>query len=272
MTAATIPAAIGRGATAGWGTRLARREPAGKPVRREGPVPGTPGGNLLKERAVRETRLAPEEPDSQAGLERSAVVAEQAALAELAARCLAGDAAAWEQLAKTQHRKVYGLCYRFTGSATESEDLTQEVFLKMYRNLGNFDPARGSFGTWLTTLTRNLLVDNYRRSRMDRASDSLDESVDGEEDGPSRLERLADSRPGQEHHVAGLELKAKIQHALAQVSPELREAVILRDLEDMDYKDIAEVLHVPQGTVKSRISRGRSELARLLKGMEGKVM
>ena len=132
----------------------------------------------------------------QAGLERPAVAAEQAALAELAARCLAGDAAAWEKLAKTQHRKVYGLCYRFTGSATESEDLTQEVFLKMYRNLGSFDPARGSFGTWLTTLTRNLLVDNYRRSRMERASDSLDESVDGEEDGPSKLERLADSRPG----------------------------------------------------------------------------
>jgi RNA polymerase sigma-70 factor (ECF subfamily) len=200
------------------------------------------------------------------------MVAEQAALAELAARCLAGDGAAWEQLAKTQHRKVYGLCYRFTGSATDAEDLTQEVFLKMYRNLASFDPGRGGFGTWLTTLTRNLLVDNYRRRRMDRASDSLDESIDGEEDGPTRVERLADSRPGQEHHVAGLELQAQVQQALAQVSPELREAVILRDLEDMDYKDIAEVLGVPQGTVKSRISRGRSELARLLKGTEGKVM
>ncbi len=271
MTVATIPAMIDRSATAGWGTRLARRGPAGKPVRREAPM-GAPRGRPSEEKSVRETRLAPEEPDSQAGMERAAATADQAALAELAARCLAGDPAAWEQLARTQHRKVYGLCYRFTGSATEAEDLTQEVFLKMYRNLGSFDPARGSFGTWLTTLTRNLLVDNYRRSRMERASDSLDESVDGEEDGPSRLERLADSRPGQDHHVAGLELKAQIQHALAKVSPELREAVILRDLEDMDYKEIAEVLHIPQGTVKSRISRGRSELARLLKGMEGKVM
>jgi RNA polymerase sigma-70 factor (ECF subfamily) len=72
--------------------------------------------------------------------------------------------------------------------------------------------------------------------------------------------------------VAGLELRAQIQQALAKVSAELREAVILRDLEDMDYKEIAEVLNVPQGTVKSRISRGRSELARLLKSMEGKVM
>ena len=96
--------------------------------------------------------------------------------------------------------------------------------------------------------------------------------MDGEDDGPSKLERLADWRPGQDHHVAGLELKAQIQQALAKVSPDLREAVILRDLEDMDYKEIAEILGVPQGTVKSRISRGRSELARLLKGMEGKVM
>lgn len=221
---------------------------------------------------MKEPRLAPQEPESRAGLDRTAAVAEQAALAALAARCLAGDPVAWEQLARTQHRKVYGLCYRFTGSATEAEDLTQEVFLKMYRNLASFDPARGGFGTWLTTLTRNLLVDNYRRSRMDRASDSLDESLDGEDDGPTKIERLADSRPSQEHHVAGLELRARIQQALSQVSPELREAVILRDLEDMDYKDIADVLHIPQGTVKSRISRGRSELARLLKSTEGKVM
>ena len=72
--------------------------------------------------------------------------------------------------------------------------------------------------------------------------------------------------------MAGLELKVQIQRALAQVSPELREAVILRDLEDMDYREIAEILRIPQGTVKSRISRGRSELARLLKCIEGQVM
>ena len=148
----------------------------------------------------------------------------------------------------------------------------QEVFFKVYRNLRSFDPARASFGVWLTALTRNLLVDHYRRSRMDRASESLDESATGEDDGPTRAERLADPRNSQERHVAGVELRAKIQAALAQVSPELREAVILRDLEDMDYREIADTLCIPQGTVKSRISRGRAELARLLKGMEGQVM
>jgi len=144
----------------------------------------------------------------------------------------------------------------------------------MFRNLDNFDPTRGGFTTWLTTLTRNLLVDNYRRTRMDRVSDSLDESLDseGEGGGATKADRLVDSGRSQEQHVAGLELRAQIQEALKQVSPELREAVILRDLEDMDYKEIAEVLGVPQGTVKSRISRGRSELARLLKRIEGQVM
>ena len=193
-------------------------------------------------------------------------------LADLAARCLAGDAVAWETLARTQHRRVYGICYRFTGSQANAEDMTQEAFLKMYRNLGNFDATKGGFTTWLTTLTRNLLVDNYRRSRMDRVSDSLDETYDGEDDGMTRADKLADGGKSQEQIVSGQQLRVQIQAALKQVSPELREAVILRDLEDMDYKDIAEVLGVPQGTVKSRISRGRAELARLLKRIEGQVM
>jgi RNA polymerase sigma-70 factor (ECF subfamily) len=199
-------------------------------------------------------------------------MAEQKALAEVARRCLAGDAAAGEQMAKSQHRRIYGICYRFTGSASEAEDLTQDAFLKIYKNLASFDPEKGGFTTWVTTLTRNLLVDNYRRSRMDRASESLDETYEGEDNGPTKAERLADGGRSQEQHVSGLELRAQIQEALKQVSPELREAVILRDLEDMDYKDIAEILGVPQGTVKSRISRGRAELARLLKRIEGQVM
>lgn len=204
--------------------------------------------------------------------ERAAQVAEARAMAELAARCVAGDSAAWEQLARTQHRRIYGICYRFLGDAAEAEDVTQDVFIKVFRNLESFDASRGSFNTWLTTLTRNLLVDTYRRGRNDRVTDSLDESQDNEEDGPTRLDRLADPGRSQEQHVAGLELRAQIQAALQQVSPELREAVILRDIEDMDYKDIADALGVPTGTVKSRISRGRAELAKLLQRIEGQVM
>jgi RNA polymerase sigma-70 factor, ECF subfamily len=85
-------------------------------------------------------------------------------------------------------------------------------------------------------------------------------------------DRLADPRPSQESYAAGMELKIRIQQALAQLSPELREAVVFRDLEDMDYKEIAQVLRIPEGTVKSRISRGRGELARILQRIEGQVV
>jgi RNA polymerase sigma-70 factor (ECF subfamily) len=200
-------------------------------------------------------------------------VAETLALHQVVFACMRGDSAAWQQLVLTQHRRVYGICYRFTGSPTDAEDLTQDVFLKVYRNLQGFDPEKGAFTTWLTTLTRNLLVDHCRRTRQDRATDSLDEPARGDEsEGPTMADRLADTRPGQMHRVAQMEMRSRIQHALKQLSPELREAVILRDLQDMDYKEIAAVLHVPEGTVKSRISRGRAELARMLGRTEGQVM
>ncbi len=198
--------------------------------------------------------------------------AEQDALVRLVAQCMAGDQRAWHQMVTGQHRRVYAICYRFIGDAAEAEDVTQDVFLKVYRNLASFDAGKGSFQTWITTLTRNMLVDNYRRTKLDRATDSMDISLSSEEDGPTMSERLADTRPNQEQRYAGLELKAAIQHALKKVSPELREAVILRDLEDMDYKEIAVVLKIPEGTVKSRISRGRAELARLLQRIEGQVI
>jgi RNA polymerase sigma-70 factor (ECF subfamily) len=204
--------------------------------------------------------------------EAAAYEVTQLATQKLVRQCIAGEQQAWQQLVVSQHRRIYAICYRFTGCGTDAEDLTQDVFLKVYKNLPSFDATKGSFQTWITTLTRNLLVDHFRRTRLDRATDSLDATFDGEDDGPTMAERLADPRPSQEQHVAGLELKVRIQAALAELSPELREAVILRDLEDMDYKEISQVLRIPEGTVKSRISRGRGELARRLQRIEGQVM
>ena len=216
--------------------------------------------------------LVPPSKSFEATLERTPEQeAAQEALAKLVRQCIAGDSQAWQQLVVSQHRRIYSICYRFTGSSTDAEDLTQDVFLKLFKNLSSFDLQKGSFQTWITTLARNLLVDHFRRTRLDRASDSLDATFDGEEDGPTMADRLADPRESQEKHVASLQLKARIQDALKQLSPELREAVILRDLEDMDYKDIAQVLRIPEGTVKSRISRGRGELARLLQRIEKQV-
>jgi len=229
------------------------------------PLPG-PRGTLLPPTKSLEAKL--ERTPQQDATQEAA----QEALAKLVRQCMAGDSQAWQQLVASQHRRIYAICYRFTGSGTDAEDLTQEVFLKLYRNLASFDTQKGSFQTWITTLARNLLVDHFRRTRLERASESLDATFDGEEDGPTMADRLADPAPSQEQHVAGLELKVRIQNALKQLSPELREAVILRDLEDMDYKEISQVLRIPEGTVKSRISRGRGELAKLLQRIEGQVV
>ena len=190
----------------------------------------------------------------------------------LVEKCLRGDGGAWAELVRSHHRRVYGMCYRFTGSAHDAEDLTQEVFLKLYGNLRSFNSEKGSFTTWITTLTRNLLVDHFRRSRMERSTDSLDAGWDAAEETRSGAELLQYARRSPHDHTVARELERMVQGALAKVSPELREAVILRDLEDMDYKEIALVLRVPEGTVKSRISRGRAELARLLGRNKKQVM
>ncbi len=185
--------------------------------------------------------------------------------------CMDGDSGAWAELVREHHRRVYGLCYRFTGNPADAEDLTQDVFLKIYSNLSSFDFGRGSLQVWITTMTRNLLVDNFRRTRNQRATGSLDEGWDATEE-LRPVDRLMAAGPSPHETAAQKELAKMVQGALAKVSPELREAVILRDLQDMDYKEIAQVLGIPEGTVKSRISRGRAELARLLERNKREVM
>lgn len=185
-------------------------------------------------------------------------------VAALVRRCIAGDSVAWEEIVQLQHRRIYNICYRFTGRPEDAEDLTQEVFIKVYRTLKTYDAQRGAFHTWVATMTRNLLVDHFRKSKQERLTDSLDASQSQEEDGPSLHERLADGGRGPQSRVEQAEKQKLVHAALQKLSPELREAVILRDLQDMDYREIAQILRVPEGTVKSRINRGRTELGRLL--------
>jgi RNA polymerase sigma factor (sigma-70 family) len=182
----------------------------------------------------------------------------------LVRRCVSGDAAAWQEIVQQYHRRIYNICYRFSGSADDASDLAQEVFIKMYRTLGSFDTSRASFMTWVTTVTRNLLVDHFRKGKYDRITDSLDAAPAAQEDGLTLAEQLEDKGASPEARVRSQETQRLVHEALKRLSPELREAVILRDLQDLDYKDIAKVLNVPEGTVKSRINRGRTELARLL--------
>lgn len=182
----------------------------------------------------------------------------------LVRRCIAGDAAAWEEIVQRYHRRIYNICYRFAGTADDAQDLTQDVFIKMYRTLGSYDVERGAFMTWVTTMTRNLLVDHFRKTKQDRMTDSLDGAPSEHEDAMPLSDQIQDKGLPPDARAQSRETSETVHRALEKLSPELREAVILRDLQDLDYREIASVLKVPEGTVKSRINRGRAELARLL--------
>jgi RNA polymerase sigma-70 factor (ECF subfamily) len=177
----------------------------------------------------------------------------------LVSRCLDGDEAAWEELVRQHTRQVYGLCFRFTNSAQEAQDLTQDVFLRVFKTIKTFRSAEGSFHTWLARVTRNLLIDHYRRTRQERVTDSIEEQL------PMLQEKGGSAAARPDQALAGLEASEILQATLQKLSPDLREAVILRDLQEMEYREIADVLDIPEGTVKSRINRGRAELARLLR-------
>lgn len=188
----------------------------------------------------------------------SSTVSELDLDAKLVERCLAGDESAWEDLVKAHTKRVYGICYRFTGKDSEAQDLTQDVFLRVFRSVKSFRAGEGSFVVWLTRLTRNLLIDHYRRTKMERATDSIEDQL-------LVLEERGSSESRTDSVLAGREASEVLQAALAKLSPELRETVILRDLEEMEYREIALALNVPEGTVKSRLNRGRAELARILR-------
>jgi RNA polymerase sigma-70 factor (ECF subfamily) len=142
----------------------------------------------------------------------------------------------------------------------------------MYRTLNSYDVDRGAFMTWVTTVTRNLLVDHFRKTKQERLTDSLDTTSSGHEDAMPLSDQIQDRGPSPDSRVQSREAKETVHQALQKLSPELREAVILRDLQDLDYREIATVLKVPEGTVKSRINRGRAELARLLQRTYRQVM
>jgi len=183
---------------------------------------------------------------------------------QLVERCLGDEEAAWEDLVKVHTRRVYSICYRFTGSDHEAQDLTQDVFLRVFRSLKSFRAGEGSFSVWLSRLARNLLIDHYRRTKLERASSSIEEQLPMLEEKTASLGRT-------EGLLAGREASEVLQAALQKLSPDLRETVILRDPEELEYKEIAQVLNVPEGTVKSRLNRGRAELGRILHKHKGSL-
>jgi RNA polymerase sigma-70 factor (ECF subfamily) len=176
-------------------------------------------------------------------------------------RCLKGDQQAWDLIVRQHWRKVFNLAYKFVGRHDEAEDLTQDIFLKIFKALHTFD-RRANFQTWLISISRNLCIDHYRSVRKERETMARD--VDASQLAPISRER------GPYAELEQLDLRQRIRQALAELAPALREAVVLRDLQEFSYQEIADKLGLPEGTVKSRINRGRLELARQMRRLQSR--
>jgi RNA polymerase sigma-70 factor (ECF subfamily) len=171
-------------------------------------------------------------------------------------RCLQGDDDAWETVVSLYAKRIYNLTYRYTSRRDEAEDLTQEIFIRVYQNLKSFRSESGSFQNWIMRVGRNLIIDHYRRTRRFQQAAGTEEMENM---------NLKDEKVASPQRIAEQSEAARfLGDGLQALSPELKEAIILRDLEGMPYLEIAEFLGIPEGTVKSRINRGRLELAKLL--------
>jgi RNA polymerase sigma-70 factor (ECF subfamily) len=176
-------------------------------------------------------------------------------------RCLEGDQLAWDAIVQQYRRKVFNVAYKFVGRHEEAEDLTQDIFLKIFKALSTFD-RRANFQTWIISISRNLCIDHYRSVRKER------QTIAREVDTTDLQPASRDLTPyaAAEHQ----DLREQLKQALETLPVTLRTAVVLRDLQELSYQEIAERLALPEGTVKSRINRGRLELGRQLKRLQDK--
>ena len=174
--------------------------------------------------------------------------------AELIERCLRKDNAAWDGIVVRYQRKVFHIAYKFTGRHDEAEDLTQDIFMKVFRSLDKFN-RDADFSTWLSSVARNYCIDHYRAGKRER--EVLVEDLVAFD--------LAPASSGNPHRaLEDQDRRSFLRRGLDLLPAKLREAVVLRDLQGLSYQEMAERLALPEGTVKSRINRGREELARLL--------
>lgn len=173
---------------------------------------------------------------------------------ELVPACQAGDGPAWEALVKRHQDRVLNLAYQFTGDRDEARDLAQEIFVRLYLRLDQYDPAR-PFRFWFNSLARNLCIDHYRsRREKQRLATVALEAAD----------RIAAPGPSPDRHLARREERDLILAALDALSAISREAIVLKDLQEMTLEEIARSLDLPIGTVKSRVFRARIELGRAI--------
>jgi RNA polymerase sigma-70 factor (ECF subfamily) len=227
------------------------RNPGAVPVNTIGPRIDL--GELRRRRAARKAALekgrrgADAIPDTALPAEPVQSVAEAPAQ-PLDAAAVGWEPPSWDDIVRTHSQRVYRLAYRLTGNQHDAEDLTQEVFIRVFRSLSSYQP--GTFEGWLHRITTNLFLDMVRRRariRFDSLGEDADDRLPGREPSPERI--FADSH-----------MDADIEAALAALAPEFRAAVVLCDIEGLSYEEIAATLDVKLGTVRSRIHRGRSQL------------
>ena len=180
--------------------------------------------------------------------------------ADLVRRCRAGDGSAWEEIVASYSRRIFNLAYRFTSSVEAAEDLTQEVFVRIHKTLEQFDPKHGNLSNWLMRLARNRVIDDYRH-RQRNPQNSMADSVD------KHTFHLRAVGTSAQREVERKELCGQVQEGIDKLPEDLRTCVILRDIEELSYKEIVDILEIPEGTVKSRINRGRIALAKILRRM-----
>lgn len=176
---------------------------------------------------------------------------------ELIRACLergADSEQAWEEVVRRFRRRVFGIAYKFTGRYEEAQDLTQEIFLRVFKSLSKFDES-ADFGTWLYSVSRNHCIDHYRSGRRERELLIKHEFA---------LEEVSSGRFDPHRAVEARDKRELLSRALHHLPEKLRQAVVLRDIQGLTYQEIVERLDLPEGTVKSRINRGRIELGRVL--------
>lgn len=182
--------------------------------------------------------------------------------AALVSAAQGGDRGALDQLFRRHYDRVYGVCRRITGNEADAADAAQEAMIAMVRGLGRFD-GRASFGTWAYRIATNASLDELRRRRRRPLVSGRDHHHDADHDHHDHADPTAGER------IEHLGDREQIDAALAALPEDFRVPVVLRDVADLDYAEIAAILDVPVGTVKSRIARGRGMLATTISRADG---
>lgn len=178
----------------------------------------------------------------------------------LVERCRANDDAAFSEVVARYKAKIYNYVYRMTGSADDAEDLTQEVFIRLYTSIDSFR-GQSSLNTWLFRIAGNLCIDRFRRVKNRVPAYSLDEPV-GE--GDVQTQEVADETYAPHRLLQNAEMAEQIQAALSKLPEKLRAPLLLHDIEGLPYEEIAQIAGCPLGTVKSRLFNARMQLRRHL--------